>query len=199
MRKSVWSCGGRVTTLSSMGKVFEAITPELREWIAAQRMFFVATAPLAADGHVNCSPKGGDTFRILGPHEAAYADLTGSGIETVAHLQENGRIVVMFCAFNGPPKIVRLHGRGEVIRPGTAEFARLRAHYGDLVGLRAIIRIDVTRVSDSCGYAVPCYDFVAPRTVLDDFGHKLGPEGLAEYRARKNRTSVDGLPGMDGV
>jgi hypothetical protein len=182
-----------------MGKVFEEITPELREWIAAQRIFFVATAPLAADGHVNCSPKGGDTFCVLGPHEAAYADLTGSGIETVAHLQENSRILVMFCAFNGPPKIVRLHGEGEVVRPGDTEFARLRAGFGDLVGLRTIIRIRVTRVSDSCGYAVPFYDFVAPRNVLDEFGRKLGPAGLAEYRARKNRTSIDGLPGLDGA
>ncbi len=179
-----------------MGKVFESITPELREWIGAQKLFFVATAPLAADGHVNCSPKGGDTFRVLGPHEVAYADLTGSGIETVAHLRENGRIVVMFCAFFGAPKIVRLHGQGEVLEPGAEGFEQVRAQFGELPGLRSFIRIRVTRVADSCGYAVPFYDFVAPREVLDNLAAKLGPEGLADYRARRNRQSIDGLPGL---
>lgn len=179
-----------------MGKVFETITPELTAWIQAQRMFVVATAPLAASGHVNCSPKGGDTFRVLGPRAVAYADLTGSGIETVAHLRENGRIVVMFCAYEGAPKIVRLHGRGEVVEPGTAGFDELRARFPALVGLRTIIRIMVTRIADSCGYAVPLYDFVQPRDVLDKLGEKLGPDGLAEYRGRKNRESIDGLPGL---
>lgn len=181
-----------------MGKVFEDITPELAAWIGAQRMFVVATAPLAAAGHVNCSPKGGDTFRILGPRTVAYADLTGSGIETVAHLRENGRIVVMFCAYEGAPKIVRLHGRGEVVESGAPDFAELRASFPALVGLRAIIRITVTRIADSCGFAVPRYDFVEPRDVLDKLGEKLGPDGLAEYRGRKNRASIDGLPGLAG-
>src|SRR5580658_2346066 len=108
-----------------MGKTHPLISPEQRSWIAQQRVFFVATAPLAAAGHVNCSPKGGDTFRVLGEGEVAYADLTGSGVETTAHLQENGRIVVMFCAFEGPPKIVRLHGAGEVVYPADARFGRL--------------------------------------------------------------------------
>ncbi len=180
-----------------MGKVFEEITPELRQWIEAQKMFFVSTAPLAATGHVNCSPKGGDSFLVLGPQEVAYADLTGSGIETVAHLRENGRIVVMFCAFEGGPKIVRLHGRGEVLTPDQADFATLEKQFPPQVGLRTIIRVKVTRIADSCGYAVPFYDFVAPRDVLDKLGEKLGPEGLAEYRARKNVTSIDGLPGLD--
>ncbi len=180
-----------------MGKVFEEITPELRTWLEAQRMFVVGTAPLAADGHVNCSPKGGDTFRVLGPREVAYADLTGSGIETVAHLRENGRIVVMFCAYEGAPKIVRLHGRGEVLEPGAAGFAELQAKFPALIGLRTIIRITVTRIADSCGYAVPFYDFVKPRDVLDKLGEKLGPDGLAEYRGRKNRESIDGLPGLN--
>src|SRR6478735_3379702 len=98
-----------------MGKIFDTIDPELQEWIRKQQVFFVATAPLSPDAHINCSPKGGDTFRILGEREAAYVDLTGSGIETIAHVQENGRIVIMFCAFDGAPKIVRLHGKATVI------------------------------------------------------------------------------------
>lgn len=182
-----------------MGKVFEEITAELGAWLQAQQMFMVATAPLAANGHVNCSPKGGDTFRILGPHEVAYADLTGSGIETVAHLRENGRIVLMFCAFAGAPKVIRLHGRGEVLEPGGAEFAALREKFPALVGVRTIIRVKVERVADSCGYAVPLYDFVQPRDVLDQLGEKLGPAGLADYRRRRNATSIDGLPGLPGA
>jgi len=182
-----------------MGKIFDCITPELTRWIQAQRMFVVGTAPLASEGHINCSPKGGDTFRVLGPREVAYADLTGSGIETVAHLRENGRIVVMFCAYEGAPKIVRLHGQGEVIEPGMPAFDELRTKFPALIGLRTIIRITVTRIADSCGYAVPLYDFVEPRDVLDKLGEKLGPDGLAEYRGRKNRASIDGLPGLRGV
>ena len=115
-----------------MGKTYDGLSPELAAWLAAQQMFCVATAPLAADGHVNCSPKGRDTFRVLGEHEVAYLDLTGSGIETIAHLQENGRIVLMFCAFAGPPKIVRLHGRGRAIYPGGAEFERLAPQFPPL-------------------------------------------------------------------
>jgi len=122
-----------------MGKVYDRIIPELQAWLGRQHMFTVATAPLTAEGHVNCSPKGGDTFRVLGPREVAYADLTGSGIETVAHLRENGRIVLMFCAYEGAPQIVRLHGRGEVVEPGDAGFEELRAHFPALVGLRTII------------------------------------------------------------
>jgi hypothetical protein len=174
----------------------EQITPELQLWLGRQQMFTVATAPLAADGHVNCSPKGGDTFRVLGPRDVAYADLTGSGIETVAHLRENGRIVLMFCAFEGAPQIVRLHGRGEVVEPGDAGFEELQGKFPVLVGLRTFIRVGVTRISDSSGYAVPLYEFVAPRDVLDNYSEKLGPAGLAEYRAKKNRLSIDGLPGL---
>lgn len=182
-----------------MGKVFAEITAELGAWLRAQRMFVVATAPLAANGHVNCSPKGGDTFRLLGPREVAYADLTGSGIETVAHLRENGRIVLMFCAFAGAPKIIRLHGQGEVLAPGDAAFEVLRTKFPPLVGLRTIIRVKVTRVADSCGYAVPRFDFVQPRDGLDKLGEKLGPAGLADYRRRRNATSIDGLPGLPGA
>ena len=123
-----------------MGKLYDEITPELADWLGQQRMFFVATAPLAADGLLNCSPKGMDTFRILGPREVAYLDLTGSGIETIAHLRENGRIVFTFCAFAGPPKIVRLHGTGEVVTSGAPDYERLRALFPDYPGARAIVR-----------------------------------------------------------
>jgi hypothetical protein len=178
-----------------MGKCFDAITPELRAWIAEQKIFFVATAPRDEQAHLNCSPKGGDSFRVLGDHEVAYLDLTGSGIETVAHLQENGRIVIMFCAFSGTPRILRLHGKGEVLYPDNPEFKTLEPAFPPLIGARAIIRVRLTRISDSCGYAVPLMDFVAPRDVLDKWCEKKGPEGLAEYRRQKNARSIDGIPG----
>src|SRR5258707_277048 len=131
-----------------MGKLYESLSPELADWLAEQKVFFVASSPLAQDGHVNCSPKGGDTFRILGERQVAYLDLTGSGIETTAHLQENSRLVIMFCAFNGPPRIVRLHGRGEVIYPTHADFDGLQSKFTGHAGVRAIIRLTMTRISD---------------------------------------------------
>lgn len=182
-----------------MGKIYDAIDAELTTWIQEQKMFFVATAPLASDGHVNCSPKGGDTFRIVGPQEIAYLDLTGSGIETVAHVQENGRIVIMFCAFKGPPKIVRLHGTARVVYPGAQEFERLGALFPTPSGVRAIVQVQVTRISDSCGFAVPRFEFLAPRDVLDKWSAGKSPEELAAYRTAKNRTSIDELPGYQPV
>jgi len=179
-----------------MGKVYDAITPELHDWISRQHVFFVATAPLAADGLINCSPKGMDSFRVLGPRDVAYLDLTGSGIETVAHLGENGRIVFMFCAFDGAPKILRLNGIGRVLEAGTAAFDSLRPHFPDHLGTRAIVRASVTRVADSCGYAVPRLDHVADRDTLTRWTEKQGPEGLIEYRKEKNARSLDGLPGL---
>jgi hypothetical protein len=173
------------------------ISPDLAEWIGRQKIFFVGSAPLASDGHVNISPKGGEAFRILGPLEVAYQDYTGSGAETAAHLRENGRIVVMFCAFEGPPKIVRLHGRGRIVRPDDADFAALSARFPANPGTRAIVHITVDRVSDSCGFSVPYYDFRAPRPTLDDWAEKQGPEKMDAYRAAKNRLSIDGLPALD--
>ncbi|MFO0808637.1 MAG: pyridoxamine 5'-phosphate oxidase family protein [Gemmataceae bacterium] len=181
-----------------MGKQYEEITPPLADWLARQKVFFVATAPLAADGLVNCSPKGMDTFRVVGPTEVAYLDLTGSGIETVAHLRENGRIVLMFCAFDGPPKIVRLHGTGEALLPGSPEYARLRPLFPDIPGERSVIRVRVTRIGDSCGFAVPRYEFAGGRDQLVEYAVNKGPEGMAKYRAQKNATSLDGLPGLAG-
>lgn len=175
----------------------DCIDADLAAWIGKQRIFFVATAPLSPNGHVNTSPKGGEAFRVLGPLEVVYQDYTGSGAETAAHLRENGRIVIMFCAFDGPPKIVRLHGRGMVIgleHPRFAEFAKL---FPENPGTRAFIHIDVQRVSDSCGYSVPCYDYRQDRDTLDKWAVKQGGEKLAEYRVRKNQKSIDGLPAFD--
>ncbi|MCB0696072.1 MAG: pyridoxamine 5'-phosphate oxidase family protein [Chitinophagaceae bacterium] len=180
-----------------MGKVFDIITPELEQWITAQKMFFVSTAPLSGEGHINCSPKGLDSFRITGPNTVVYQDLTGSGVETIAHLQENGRIVIMFCAFEGPPKIVRLHGRGEVITPSHTDYPALDSLFPNRIDVRAYIRITTTRISDSCGYAVPLYDYKAQRDVLDKYAERKGSDGLIEYRAKKNRVSLDGLKGLD--
>lgn len=179
-----------------MGKLYAGIDAALREWVAKQKMFFVATAPLSADAHVNCSPKGLDSFRILDEHTVAYQDLTGSGVETIAHLKENGRIVIMFCAFEGPPRIVRFHGRGEVVATGHPDFAGLCAQFPDRDGTRAFIRVRVERISDSCGYAVPLYEFRKDRDVLDKWTDAKGSEGLKIYRAQKNTESIDGLPGL---
>jgi pyridoxamine 5'-phosphate oxidase-like protein len=178
-----------------VAQVVEEITPELREFVEAQPVFFVATAPRADDGHVNVSPKGLDTFRVLGPHSVAYLDLTGSGAETIAHLRENGRITLMFCAFTGRPNIVRLYGRGRVVQVGTDEAEPLLECFPDIPGARSVIVVDVTRVSTSCGYAVPLMQEVGPRRALVDWAEKRGDDGLTEYRATKNTTSIDGLPG----
>jgi hypothetical protein len=171
------------------------IDPGLREWIEAQHMFFVGSAPLDEAGHVNVSPKGGDTFRILDEHTVAYLDLTGSGIETIAHLRENGRIVVMFCAFEGRPKIVRLWGRGEVVAPDHHDFAGLVSTFPELPAIRSVIRIHVDRLASSCGFGVPLMSFDADREELAEWAARKGPDGLVEYRAKRNATSVDGLPG----
>ncbi|NNF59092.1 MAG: pyridoxamine 5'-phosphate oxidase family protein [Rhodothermaceae bacterium] len=180
-----------------MSKTYDAITPALTEWIEAQPLFFVATAPTAEDGLINCSPKGLDTFRILGPHEVAYLDLTGSGVETIAHVRENGRIVFMFCAFAGPPNIVRLHGTAEVLLPDTPDFEALRPRFPDLPGTRAILRASLTRISDSCGYAVPRMVYQEDRDTLVRWAQAKQPEGLAQYKVEKNTVSLDGLPGLE--
>jgi len=180
-----------------MGKVFDGIDDGLAGWLAGQPVFFVATAPLAGDGLVNCSPKGlVGTFAVLDARTVAYLDLTGSGIETVAHLRENGRIVVMFCAFDGRPRIVRLHGTGRVVLPGDPGFDDLVGRFGEHPGVRSVIVIDLQRISDSCGYAVPRLDYVQDRDVLDLDAAKKGPDKLAAYRAQRNAVSIDNLPGL---
>ncbi len=179
-----------------MGKQYDAIDGKLEDFMSRQHVFFVATAPLAGDGLVNVSPKGLDSFRVLGPRTVAYLDLTGSGIETVAHLKENGRIVIMFCAFDGPPRIVRLHGRGEVVEPGAPEFDDLAGRFPDHPGVRSVIRVHCHRIQDSCGFGVPRMTFEEDRTQLPAYAERKGPEGLAEYKATKNAVSLDGLPGL---
>jgi len=178
------------------GKSFDRITPELSRWIQRQHLFFVATAPLASDGFINCSPKGMDTFRIVTPRAVAYLDLTGSGIETIAHARENGRIVFMFCAFEGSPKIVRLHGAAEVHVPGSPRYELLSPLFPSHLGSRAIIRADLTRISDSCGYAVPEYSYQRDRDTLTRWSASKGASGLNRYRETKNARSLDGLPGL---
>jgi Pyridoxamine 5'-phosphate oxidase len=180
-----------------MGKAYDEIDEKLEVFLRAQHIFFVATAPLAADGHLNCSPKGLDTFAILDRRTVAYLDLTGSGVETIAHLRENGRIVLAFSAFSGPPKIVRLHGRGEVVEARDPRFPALRAHFPDHYdGVRSVITVAVERIADSCGYGVPQYEYVGDRSQLAEWTQRKGPEGVAKYRAERNRTSIDGLPGV---
>jgi len=179
-----------------MSKKHDGITPEISAWIRQQRMFFVATAPRALDGHVNVSPKGGDSFRVIGPLEAVYQDYTGSGAETAAHARENGRIVVMFCAFEGPPKIVRLHGHATLIAAEDPRYAEFAALFPANPGTRAFVHIRVNRVSDSCGYSVPLYRFEGQRDALDRWASAKTPDGLKAYRAQKNSQSIDGLPAL---
>ena len=162
-------------------------------------MFFVATAPLDATGHVNLSPKGLATFRVLGPHNVAYLDHVGSGAETIAHLKENHRIVMMWCAFQGPPRIVRLHGHGDVLEPRSAEYRRLRRLFPESPSGRAIILVEVDRISDSCGFGVPLYEFQGERSQLAAWAGRKGPKGLRKYQAEKNQASIDGLPAVTWV
>ena len=189
-----------------MAKVFDAIDDSLRAFIERQHVFFVATAPSGDGGHVNVSPKGGaGMFRVTGPHGFAYADMTGSGIETAAHLQENGRICVMFAAFEGPPRIVRLHGRGRVVQQADAEFAGRVDSFAlrpdQLQAVRAIVEVEVTRIADSCGYAVPRMRFEGDRDQLLRFAdnrlRKEGPDAVRRYTTENNGASIDGLAGID--
>ena len=177
-----------------MAKLFDLITTELQAFIRAQHLFFVASAPLDAAGHVNLSPKGLDCFRILSPRQVAYLDLTGSGNETSAHLHENGRITFMFCAFDGPPNILRLYGTGRTILAGSPEWADLNHHFATIPGARQIIIADITRVQTSCGYAVPLYEYEGERDTLIRWAEAKGDDGLVTYRHEKNVQSMDALP-----
>jgi hypothetical protein len=181
-----------------MAERFASIKPDLAEWWAAQPLFFVATAPGGARGHVNLSPKGLDTLRILGPTRVAYLDLTGSGVETIAHLRDDGRITLMACAFAGAPRISRIYGAGTVYELGSAGFCELMPNFPELPGRRAIIDIAVDRVTTSCGYAVPMMDLVSDRDRLLEWARAKGDDGLVDYRASKNERSIDDLPGLIG-
>lgn len=181
-----------------MGTVHERIDDRVRAFIGAQHVFFVATAPLAADGHVNVSPKGVvDTFVVVDDHTVAYLDLTASGAETIAHLRENGRITLMFCSFDRTPNVLRLHGRGRVVTMYDDDFAAWAAHFPPNEAARAVIVVDVERVSDSCGFALPLLEVVAERDLLTPNMQRRGAAGRAAYRRQKNATSIDGLPAFD--
>lgn len=179
-----------------MAKQFDGIDDKLAEWIRAQHVFFVASAPLARDGHVNLSPKGLDSLAILGPREVAYLDFVGSGAETIAHARENGRITLMLCAFEGAPRIVRLQGRASVVEPGDAEFAALAQRLPARPGARAVIRVALSRIADSCGYGVPLMRYEGDRKQLDAWVERKGPEGLRAYQLDHNTRSLDGLPAL---
>ncbi len=179
-----------------MARTHDTLDDTLREWIAAQHVFFVASAPTATDGHVNLSPKGYDSFRVLDDRTVAYLDLTGSGVETIAHVNENGRLTLMFCGFEGPPRILRLFGRGEVVLPGDDDFDALVGRFPPLPGVRSVIRCHLDRIQSSCGYAVPFMSYESERETLTDWAARKGPEGIEDYHAEKNTVSIDGLTGL---
>ena len=180
-----------------MAEAFDEIDDRIAGFIERQHVFFVATAPTSTDGLVNVSPKGLDSFRIIDSTTVAYLDLTGSGVETISHVRDNGRICVMFCAFDGPARIVRLHGRGTVVERDEPDFAELYALFPPRDHARAVIRIDVDRVGTSCGYGVPLLEYRSDRDVLDRYwAHP--DKNAAAYRREKNRQSLDGLPGFVG-
>ena len=176
-----------------MANVYDSISDDLRAFIAAQQVFFVGSAPLGPDGHVNLSPKGLDCLRVLAPNRVAYLDLTGSGNETSAHLRENGRITLMFCAFAGSPKILRLYGRGETVLPGSERWAALRPLFGEYPGVRQIVVATISRVQTSCGFAVPHYEYVGQRDTLIRWANAKGDDGLEDYRCERNARSIDGM------
>ena len=180
-----------------MAKTFERISDSLKSWVEAQPMFFVASAPLDGDGLVNCSPKGLDSLRILGPTQVAYLDLTGSGAETIAHLRENGRMVIMLNAFWGPPRIVRFHGKGRAVFPSDYDWADFAQHFPETPGTRAIIVLEATRISDSCGYAVPEMELKGQRDTLIKWAERKGDDGVAKYQQHNNAQSLNGLPAVE--
>ena len=180
-----------------MGKQYAEIDEQLQVWIGRQHVFFVSTAPTDPGGLINCSPKGLDCLRVTGPRQLTYVDTGGSGIETVAHLKDNGRITLMMCAFDGPPKIFRFYGTGRVVQPGNEGFDALLAGFPIMPAARNIIVIDVERIIDSCGYGVPQYEFMQHRKSLGNYFCKQSEEDILRYRQDHNSESLDGLPGLD--
>jgi hypothetical protein len=179
-----------------MGKFFNEILDHHKDFIAHQKIFFVATAPLMVGGHVNLSPKDNDSFRILSNNRVAYMDIIGSGNETAAHLLENGRITFMFCAFDGPPNILRLYGKGYSVLPDDSneEWCELSSHFNAHIATRQIIVGDIDMVQTSCGFSVPLYEYLGERDYAVKWAEKKGEQGLADYKQEKNRISLDGLP-----
>lgn len=181
-----------------MTKLYTELTAELKQFIHLQHMFFVATAPLAESGHINLSPKGMHTFCVVGGNQVAYLDLTGGDAETIAHLRENGRIVVMFCAFDESPKILRLHGNGTVHQRSSTHFQKLRLLFDDeFNNERAIITIELDRISSSCGFGVPRYEFMGERENYQRYADHLTHVELQKTLREKNHQSIDGLPGYE--
>ncbi|HUW03437.1 MAG TPA: pyridoxamine 5'-phosphate oxidase family protein [Acidimicrobiales bacterium] len=183
-----------------MGLLLDRLRPDLVAFAEAQPLWFVASAPLAADGHVNVSPKGLDSFRVIDDTTVAYLDLTGSGVETISHLAENGRITLLFCSYGDKPQLLRLYGRGEAVRPHDDDFdtlvARFPSSLAALASVRSIIRVHLHRVTTSCGYGVPQMDFVSERGMLEDWAERKGLDGVVAYQDDNNTTSIDGLPGL---
>ncbi len=175
-----------------MAEQFDAFTEEQMAFVHAQKLFFVGTA--AADGRINVSPKGQDTLRVVGPNTVVWLNLTGSGNETAAHLNCHDRITLMWCAFDGPPQILRAYGRGLVIHPRDAAWSRWAALIPPPLGARQYVQVDVNLVQTSCGYAVPRYRFLEPRTALDRWAATRGADGIERYWAERNTVSIDGLP-----
>lgn len=181
-----------------MGKIFDSIDDSLKTWIQAQPMWFVATAPLSAEGHINVSPRGLDSFSVLDEHRVGWVDYTGSGVETIAHLRENGRVCVMFMSTDSKPRIVRLHGTGSVWMPGEPEFEEVASQHPENPSTRAVITVQVSRISDACGWGVPLMEQSGDRELIRTWAEKKGPDGLDTYRVEKNSQSIDGLPGLPG-
>lgn len=183
-----------------MGKVLDALDATLADFVTRQPVFFVATAPAGPDGHVNVSPKGAaGSFAVIDPTTVAYLDITGSGVETIAHLRDDGRITLLFCAFDGKPLLVRLYGRGDMVMPDDPRFAGLAARFPDQPAVRSIIVVDLDRVATSCGYGVPIMSYERDRTLMREWAERRGPDGVVAYRRRKNVVSIDGLPGLPGL
>lgn len=181
-----------------MGKFHTSISAVHEQFIQQQHLFFVSTAPLSGEGHINCSPKGLDCFRVLSPYMVAYMDLISSGNETSAHTLENGRITIMFCSFQGPPNILRLYGKGFTVLPGSEEWEEFAPHFTIYPSTRQIIVAEITTVQTSCGFGVPLFDYVGERDIHFDWAKTKGEQGLAEYIADKNLKSMDGLPTVIG-
>ncbi len=180
-----------------MGKTYECIDERLAVFIGKQKLFFVASAPLSEEGHVNCSPKGGDSFRILDSKTVVYQDYVGSGAETIAHIRENGRIVLMFVALEGQPKILRLHGSATVLLPGDQEYESMATLFNNPCAKRSLIKTHVTRIQDSCGFGVPIYEFQKDRDALSRWAGAKTQSEIDDYQRKRNAVSIDNLPALD--
>ena len=180
----------------TMGKIYQEIDERIKKWIGLQKVFFVATAPLDPNGHINCSPKDGYSIRVLDNKTLVYLDLIGSGVETIAHIRENKRIIVMMCAFEGAPMIMRFHGIGEIIEKDNPDFEGLKPLFDSEIGIRSFIKVHLNRISDSCGFGVPVMEFKQHRKQLRTFNERNGEEKLADYKIQHNSLSIDRLPGV---